>query len=138
MKKIVLLFVLAASMYSCSIDDNNGPSYSTEFVAIESVDIPEEFIYGETHEISVSFLRPSSCHIFYDFFYEIDENQRTVAVRTVFPIDQQCETLTDDEVEVSFNFEVLSTETYIFRFYQGEDENGEDIYQIVEVPVSVD
>ncbi|MEM6515293.1 MAG: hypothetical protein AAF688_03850 [Bacteroidota bacterium] len=138
MKKFYVLFVLFIGLASCSIEDEDRPAYSTDFVGIESVDMPEEFILGQTHEITMTFLRPTSCHLFYDLFYDIEENQRTVAITTISPVEQDCEVLEDDEVEVSFNFEVLDTEPYVFRFYQGEDENGEDVFHIVEVPVSIE
>ena len=40
------------------------------------------------------------------------------------------------EVETSFNFIVLYDQTYLFKFYTGEDENGEAQYLEIEVPVS--
>ena len=138
MKQVLLAVLMAVSVMSCSLDDDNNIRYEEEFDAIESVDIPEEFELNAVHEISMTYLRPSDCHTFYDFFYQADGNERTVAVRTIYPVGQDCEVLNDEEVEVSFNFEVLSTETYVFRFYQGEDEDGEDIYYIAEVPVAVD
>jgi hypothetical protein len=38
-------------------------------------------------------------------------------------------------VDATFNFIVTSNGTYIFKFWQGEDDNGNDLYYIVEVPV---
>ncbi|WP_026754335.1 hypothetical protein [Sediminibacter sp. Hel_I_10] len=135
MRKILILCVLTLSLASCSLDDNNYVEYDTEFVPIESVTIPEEFVFGSTHQIFMTYFRPTSCHSFYDFFYEINYNERTVAVVDIFPIGQQCEVLEEEEVEVSFNFQVNSMEPYVFRFYQGVDETGDDVYYIVEVPV---
>lgn len=138
MKKIIVLFISFACFFSCSIDDEDNLNYKLEFVGIETVDIPEEFVLGEVHEISMTYFRPSSCHVFYDFFYEIDGNERTVAVVNIVPEGESCAIESEDEQEVALNFQVNSAEPYIFRFYQGEDEDGEDVYQIVEVPVSTD
>ncbi len=105
---------------------------------LTTVDIPEQFVFGEVYEISMTYFRPTVCHSFYDFFYEINDNERTVAVVDIFPIGQECETLENDEVEVYFNFQVNSMEPYIFRFYQGQSidqQGGDDVYYIVEVPV---
>lgn len=135
MKQLFFLCILILSLASCSLGDDSTNDYYTEILPIESVEIPTEFTLGETYEITVSYFRPSGCHLFSDFYYASELNQRTVAViNTVYP-NQACETLEDELVEASFNFKVTSNGTYIFRFWQGEDENGNDLYYIVEVPV---
>ena len=136
MKKIALLALIFISAFtSCSLDDNNNPVIlGTEILPIESVEIPESFIYGENYEILITYNRPSSCYQFYDFFYEINENERVVAVINIVYDDPSCVQETES-VTVTLNFKVLSTETYLFKFYQGEDEYGEDQYYLVEVPV---
>lgn len=135
MKKLFLLFAVSLLFASCSIENDDSNDFYYEILPIESVDIPEEFTLGETYEMHVSYFRPSGCHLFNDFYYSSELNQRTVAViNTVYP-NHTCETLEDELVEVSFNFMVTSNGTYVFRFWQGEDENGNDTYYIVEVPV---
>jgi hypothetical protein len=42
---------------------------------------------------------------------------------------------TDDLLEVSFDFFVGQEESYVFKFWQGENENGDNQCLIVEVPV---
>lgn len=134
MKKIFLLVVLSMSLFACSLDDDT-PNFYQEILPIESVTIPEEFEFGGVYEISMTYFRPSSCHVFHNFYYEINENERTVAVINNVYTEQNCEELEDEEVEVSFNFEVTRTGPYVFKFYQGTDESGDDTYYIVEVPV---
>ncbi|MFK7781191.1 hypothetical protein [Psychroserpens sp.] len=135
MKKIILLGFIICSMWSCSTGDDNAPDFYYETLPIESVNLPEEFQLGSTHQISMTYLRPSGCHLFNDFYFVSEGNQRTIAIiNTVFP-DQDCETFDYELEEVSFNFQVNSFEDYVFRFWQGEDNNGNDIYYIVEVPV---
>lgn len=120
---------------SCSLNNDDSNDFYYEILPIESVDIPTEFTLGETYEITVSYLRPSGCYIFNDFYYTSELNQRTVAViNAVYP-NRDCQPLENDLVDVSFNFIVTNNGTYIFRFWQGEDENGNDTYFIVEVPV---
>ena len=46
-----------------------------------------------------------------------------------------CETLENELVENTFNFKVTSNGSYIFKFWQGEDEAGEDQYLTIEIPV---
>lgn len=134
MKKLFFLCVIALSITSCSLD-NNTTDYQTEFLPIEAVDMPSEFVFGEVYEISLSYYRPSSCHVFYDFYYASEQNQRTIAIINVVYSDHDCVTYDNQLVEVSFNFMVNSNEPYVFRFWQGQDDNGNDLYYIVEVPV---
>jgi len=102
---------------------------------VESVDIPDEFELGETYPITVSYLRPSTCHGFKEFYYLKENNERTVAPITYVFDNNDCETLEDNLVEATFNFIVTSNGSYIFKFWQGEDTDGETQYLIIEVPV---
>ncbi len=137
MKKCVLLaFIFISTLTSCSVENDDSDTFYLEVLAIDSVDIPELFVLGETNEISITYTIPNGCYQFNDFIYENDDNQRTVAiVNTVYP-DANC-AKTQESVTVSFNFTVSETETYAFKFYQGEDSEGVDQYYFVEVPVEV-
>lgn len=134
MKKYVLLLgVVISTLTSCNIDDDRA-SFYLEVLPIESVEMPEEFIFGETHEIFMDYIRPTSCHVFNDFLYQINEQERTVGVLNTVYTDGACEEDLET-VTVSFQFNVTSLDTYVFKFYQGEDEDGVDQYLIIEVPV---
>ena len=107
---------------------------------IASITIPEEFVFGQIYEIGVTYYRPSSCHVFNNFYYDIVQNERTIAVITTVYEDSSCVTYDnqfaeENEVDVSFNFQVNSFDTYTFKFFQGQDDNENDLYYIVEVPV---
>lgn len=133
MKKIFLLSFLVCSLFSCNISDDNQNFYY-EALPIESVTIPDTFQLGEIHEISLTYIKPTGCYVFNNLLYEIDLNQRDVAViAAVFP-DEVCND-TPIEEEFTFNFKVTSADSYTFRFWTGPDENGVDTYLIVEVPV---
>jgi len=133
MRKL-LVICLTLILASCSVD-NDGLNYSFEVLPVESADVPESFVLGETYPITVSYYRPSSCHTFREFYYAKNENERIVApINYVFDEDN-CETLEDDLVENTFNFNVTGSGPYTFKFWQGEDADGEDIYLTVEVPV---
>lgn len=133
MKKLVLLCVVMFSLASCSIDDSN--EYYNEILPIESVVIPEQFVLGKVYPITVKYIRPAGCYVFYDFYYTRELNQRTVAVVNSVFTNQNCGISEDAEVEATFNFKVTSNGTYVFKFWQGKDESGTDLYYIVEVPV---
>ena len=130
-----MIVALSVSVSSCSDDDNNEHDYHLEYVNVTSADVPDEFEYGRTYRINVTIELPSSCYFFYDqydYFYEGTS-------RLIYPISH-----VDDGVpctpnirETTFSIPVqaLQTEPYIFKFYQGEDADGQDMFLTIEVPV---
>jgi len=92
-------------------------------------------VQGETYDITVTYYRPSTCHIFHDFYYLKDGATRTIAVINAVNNSSNCEDAEDELVEVSFEFIAVYNQVYIFKFWQGEDENGNDVYLIYEVPI---
>ncbi len=134
MKKFFVLCFTALLFASCSVDDDN-PNFSFEILPVESVDIPNEFTLGETYPITVSYFRPTTCHTFKEFYYLKENNERTVApINYVFE-RTNCEEMQQELVEAKFNFIVTSNGSYIFKFWQGEDTDGEDQFLEIEVPV---
>ncbi|WP_299523431.1 hypothetical protein [Winogradskyella sp.] len=135
MKKYVYQFLMFMVIFtSCNIENDNTLNFYLEVVPIESVDVPEEFILGQIHEISVTYTRPNSCYEFNDFIYSVQNNVRSVAVANTVYTNIECMSLSED-VTVSFDFVVSSLETHVFQFYQGTNDDGIDQYHIVEVPV---
>ncbi len=134
-KLIVALGILIFS--SCSISDDSDYNYAVynEILPVESAEVPDEFIVNEVYDISLTYINPSSCHYFNDIYYSKDSNIRTVAVvSTVYP-DDNCE-VTETEYTTSFNFKPTETGSYIFKFWQGENDEGDDDYLVIEVPVN--
>jgi len=139
MKRIIFIGIALIFLGSCSIEDDNINSNAyVEYVPIETVEMPSSFELGQNYMIEYTYYRPSECHVFRDLFYEQIEDIRTIAVSNfVYPNSSPpCETLTDELVTRTFNFIVNSDETYNFRFWQGYDESGEDLYLEYEVPVN--
>ena len=135
MKKLLALSLALILCASCDLNDDNSGNYSFEILPVDSVDIPSEFVLGETYPITVTYLKPSTCHSFREFYYVKNLNERTVApIMYVFE-NNNCETLDDVTEDATFNFIVTSNGSYIFKFWQGEDANGDDLYLTIEVPV---
>jgi len=136
MKKIISLIVLFFLFNSCTTD--SGPSYSLEFLPIGSVDIPTEFTLGETYPITVYYNRPTTCHYFNGLYYNKNLNTRTIAVESVVEYRDNCQDLSaaDAMDSYTFNFYVTSNGSYIFKFYQGKDDSGNDVFLEYEVPVN--
>lgn len=134
---LILIVALSVSVTSCSNDDDNYNShdYHLEYVNVISADLPDEFIYGLTYRINVTIELPNSCYFFYnqyDYFYEGTS-------RLIYPIGHVDDGIacTENIREITFSIPVqaLQDETYIFKFYQGEDADGQDVFLTVEVPV---
>lgn len=138
MKKLIAIFVLVFGLSACSLDDDNTPNYQfyTEVLPITSFELPAEFNMGESYEIIVRYNAPSTCHSFSRIYYEKELNTRIIAVEnTVNNTDGVvCEEL-NQEVETSFEFFVTNNGSYVFKFWSGVNEYGEDEYYEVEVPV---
>ena len=134
MKKIVLLTLFLLSLAGCSIDDNQ-PNYSYEVLPIDSYTLPQSFTLGQTYEIKLKYKKPTDCHSFQGIYYDKNLNVRTIGIQTTVFENANCKPLTADPTEVSFNFYVTNTGSYIFKFYKGEDANGQNIFEEVEIPV---
>lgn len=136
MKKIIAIFSLLVVLNSCSTGD--GVEYQLKLVPIASVDIPTEFTLGQTYPIKVRYNKPTTCYYFNRLYYEKNLNVRTIAVECAEEQSNNCHDLSgaDAVSEYTFDFYVTSNGSYIFKFYQGKDENGQDIFLQYEVPVT--
>ena len=138
MKKVILITLVFLSILSCSIDNDN-PTFHFEFIPIENVVIPETFEYDNVYSIEYSYFKQSTCHHFNELYYEPFNNTRTVAVISKVyheDADVSCEELIDQLDTRTFQFHVITNyDSYVFKFWQGVNEEGEDEYLIIEVPV---
>ncbi len=121
---------------SCSTDDD-GINFFFEAVPVQSVELPDTFVRGEVYSIKIKYLRPTNCHNFNSFDYTPVNNERTVAIINTVFTDRSCEDIEEpeNEVEVALNFLPGNSSSYVFRFWQGRDTDGEHQFLVVEVPV---
>lgn len=131
----LLLCFLVLGMTSCKLEDD-GVNFRFVALQIVSADVPESFNLNETYEIKVRYLRPSACVLFegFDITSEDTTTRNVVAIGTDF-YEQTC-TQAVEELEATFNFICLYEQTYLFKFWTGEDENGNQQYLEIEVPVN--
>ncbi len=134
MKKIISLIALLFLFNSCSTDP--GANFSFQLRPILSVDIPTEFTLGETYEITMHYNKPNTCHVFNTLYYDKDLNVRTIAIETAVANQNDCQETPDNISSYTFNFLVTSNGSYIFKFYQGTDEQGNNIFLEYEIPVT--
>lgn len=134
MKKFALFFIAILTMNSCNIEDSS-PKFHYEILPIESYTVPQSFVLGQTYPIKVKYKKGTNCNQFQGFYYEKNLNVRTVAIQTLVAENTTC-TIDTTSVEVSFNFYVTSNGSYIFKFFKGVDEVGNDLFHEVEIPVN--
>lgn len=129
-------FAVVLLSNSCDLGDD-GPNFHFVPLRIESVDMPESFDLNETYEINVTFTVPDGCTLYegIDVTKEEETTRKVVAVGSQ-RTDQEICTETAREEESSFSFVVLYSEPYLFRFYQGDDVNGDPLFLEIEVPVN--
>ena len=131
---LIMMVAITLTVTSCS-DDDNDHEYHLEYIGVISADLPDEFIYGLTYRINVTIELPNSCYYYYnqyDYYYEGTS-------RLIYPIAHVDDNVpcTPNITETTFSIpiQVLQSETYIFKFYQGQDADGQDQFLTIEVPV---
>ena len=136
MKRILALVSVLLLFNACSLNDDDGIKFHYELLPIESVVIPDSFEMGETYPITIKYFRPTTCHAFDGFYYDKNLNIRTVAVRNAVVQKDNCTELTNSLIEQTLNFYVTNNGSYIFKFWQGKNDAGEDVFLEYEIPVN--
>ncbi|MFK5973769.1 MAG: hypothetical protein QM485_10870 [Flavobacteriaceae bacterium] len=137
MKRLYLILYVTSliTLGSCELSDD-GENFHYEPLQITSVELPESFDLHDVYDIKVTLLRPNDCTIIDGFSVKKPAlTTRNIAAIGIILERDDCKTI-NKEVEDSFRFEVIYDEPYLFRFYTGDDENGEAQYLEVEVPVN--
>tara|TARA_R110000850_G_scaffold78470_1_gene169676 strand:+ start:185 stop:592 length:408 start_codon:yes stop_codon:yes gene_type:complete len=133
MKKLIAC-IIALLALSCSISDDTQKSY-VELLPVESAYVPDEFTRGEIYDITITFKRPSECHAFKDIYLKDESDGLFIAVMsTVFTGNYDCP-LIDNVIEKTFTFQPGQEDLYVFKFWHGSTNSGDEEYIIIEVPV---
>lgn len=133
-KRILIVTILAISTISCLPEDDQT-RYRLELLKVESVNLPDTLVLGETHQIEVSYFRPTNCHQFNGFYYDKNLNVRTIAIQSLVAELPNCTPLQPVLEEATLNFYVTNNGSYIFKFWKGKNDLGEDTFMEIEVPV---
>jgi hypothetical protein len=132
---VIMMVALTVTVTSCSSDDNNNHPYHLEKAIVTNAEVADEFIFGDTYLIDVTIELPNSCYFYYDQYEYIYEGPSRLIYPIVHVDDDTACALNIRETTFSIPIKVVQEEPYIFKFYQGEDAEGEDIFLTIEVPV---
>lgn len=133
-KKILATFFVAFTLVSCSLGSNNDNNLELKTLPIRDYVVPTEFEFGMSYTIKVEYDLPDGCHAFYDLYYKQEDASRIVAITALVDTQAACtEAIIAKEHEFVVN--VAQTRDYTFKFWKGEDSNGNDIFENVIVPV---
>lgn len=140
MKKVlmpILLFVACSWFSSCNLDDDSPNFYFTALNVVEA-DVPESFEFGKTYDIDVTYLRPNGCTFFegFDVTKTAETDRDIVAIGSVLTDEDRACTEAIEEVVATLKFSVIYTNEYHFRFYTGDDENGNATFVEYTIPVT--
>lgn len=134
MKKFIVLFLSVFTFYSCLKDD--GPNIRYEFLKVDSATTPENFTFGEVDTIKIKYTLPNSCYSFNGLFYQKRDTTRIIAGTAIVDLENACTEHIRQE-EYAFTVEVLQEKDYVFKFWKGKNDIGEDIYDEVIIPVNL-
>ncbi len=126
MKKLICLLTFVLVLTSCSVSEDQ--TYSYEITPISTVTMATKYAADSTSVINVKYLRPSSCHLFNDFYYKKDVFNRTVAIETLRVNQDNCQADGVTVVEKQLKFTPVATGTYHFKFFTGTNTAGVDQY----------
>lgn len=137
MKKLAALLLLVIASISCSPLDDNAPQYYLDVLPVETFTVPESFDMNAVYEIKVTYKRPTNCHLYDGIYYEKSGDERTFGVQTRVFENENCQPIDEDPIEVKFDFQCTpGYKQYVFKFYKGEDEDGNTIFEEVVIPVT--
>lgn len=135
-RKVIFLVVCFSLIFSgCS----NGDGQNFHFTALQiiSADVPESFELNQTYQINVTYSLPNGCTAYegFDVNYEDTTIRNVVAIGSVRTDTEACEEVVT-EGQAFFNFTIIYDQPYTFKFFQGENNDGEPEFLEVIVPVN--
>ncbi len=134
MRKIIFSLLIVLTSASCT-KEPDGTRVHLELMPISNVSIPDTIYAFENNTINIQYNRPSTCYGFDGFYYEKLDLTRTIAVQNYVIEDQPCTTLTNETREETLVFHPTQIGNYTFKFWQGKDANGNDIFLQLVRPV---
>lgn len=136
MKKIFLFIATVLLLSGCSTE--SPFSYSIQVLPVVDIEMPESFTVGNQHPIHLTYRLPTECHLFNGFYYDKVNYYRLVGIQALVAHRDVCLPYDEDEPlrEATLTFLPIEAGTYIFRFFKGKDEEGQNIFEEIEIEVN--
>lgn len=127
MKRIASAIALCLLLASCAPE---GESYTLEILPVAKVEFESELTFAKDSvtEIPVKYIRPTNCHFYQDFYYDRIDFTRIVAIYNARLNKDDCQSFENDTIMVPLKFKPNQLGTYIFKFWKGTNDAGEDLY----------
>lgn len=136
MKLFALLTLFVILFTGCSPEDDTSDIVQ-ELAPVTSVELPESFIFGQSYSFDIHYKLPTACHRYTGIDVSQNSNELSIGVVTNYQTGiNECSTTGNLERTVSLNFVAERDDFYIFKFWQGENGAGDDIFLRIEVPVN--
>lgn len=126
MKRILLILSISFLISSCDISYGE-PEQTLETLPVSLVEMPTKFAVDSITQIPVSYIRPTVCHGFYDFYYLREGMTRTVAV-VAFKLNNESCPVSQITYTAPLKFKPTAIGTYHFKFWTGRTVQGVDQY----------
>lgn len=134
MKKVIVYVMFCCLMLSCSLQDDSLVNFQIKTLPIKKVEVAQSFDLGSTQSIAITYDLPDSCHKFYEITQSRNGNVIIITVVAELIGGLDCEETVKEETK-TLTFKVTQIEDYIFKFWKGRDNEGNDLY--IEKRISV-
>lgn len=134
LKWMVGLFLIGITAVSC-LDDEPVMNVTYSYRPIDSVQIDSIYPARQVTDIKTFFTTTNGCQQFFDYEYTAVGNERTVSVVTSQIEGSGCTDVVETE-SYTLQFKPEQSGTYTFRFWNGKDAEGQDVFIIREIVVA--
>ncbi len=129
--RLLVVWVLGVSLAACSLDV--GDDFYFEKVPARNVQVPENASLNTDYNLQFDYHLPDGCYTFYNIDYTVVND--TTRIITPYARVQNGVNCTQDTVDSSFTFQFTPSvpKTYVFKFWVGTDDEGNDVFETHEL-----
>ncbi|MXN91364.1 hypothetical protein GR160_08995 [Flavobacterium sp. Sd200] len=137
--RILIMFSALILVAGCSLNDDGNNDFVIQFIPIEEVTTPQYVTPGQTYPITMYYRKPNDCYyVSEEPYYEIWGSTRTVAIQAILLERATCNTIdytAPESKTINFVCPLTAERNILFKFFKGNDAQGNQQYIEVTVPV---
>ena len=135
MKKLILFLSIFLTLVSCSENDQFDVEFESVNLPTDRIEAPEIFRLNQINTLRVYFTFPNQCYRKPSADVSPSEgNRKRVELYAVELLNTPCSQATRIE-SIEIPVFVDTNRDYTFVFWKGFDNNGEEIYEQIIIPV---